>query len=114
MAIKPWKPCNSPSCPELIRDGRYCERHKKQKQKQIDDRRGTFRERGYSANWDKLKAIKKRRNPLCEMCLQMNVVKPMELVHHIKPVSDGGPMLDMDNLMSVCRKCHAKLHGYSN
>lgn len=34
---------------------------------------------------------------------------PVEEVHHIPPISKGGTH-SQDNLMSVCRSCHNKIH----
>lgn len=31
-------------------------------------------------------------------------------VHHIKPVSEGGPKYDMDNLVTLCVPCHLDRH----
>jgi 5-methylcytosine-specific restriction protein A len=87
----------------------YCEKHKRQNNRQRA--KGNFRERGYTTSWDKVKAMKKRRDPLCEPCLKEGWLVPVHIVHHIKPVEEGGAMLDMDNLMSVCRTCHGKLHS---
>ncbi|MGB9845924.1 MAG: HNH endonuclease signature motif containing protein [Desulfotomaculales bacterium] len=33
------------------------------------------------------------------------------MVHHKRPIKAGGQALDMENLMSVCRACHDKIHG---
>lgn len=27
-------------------------------------------------------------------------------VHHIRPISDGGAALDLDNLQTLCHACH--------
>lgn len=31
-------------------------------------------------------------------------------VHHIKPISEGGDEFDMDNLVTLCVKCHIERH----
>ena len=56
-------------------------------------------------------------HPLCEECLKEDIITPAEHVHHIKEflkgVDDGerwSLLLDENNLMSVCVKCHHKLH----
>lgn len=106
------RPCSHPGCPALVTEGSRCPEHKKDQRRWENQNRKTFRERGYSTAWDRLKEIKKRRDPLCELCLKEGGrVVPVEIVHHIIPVEEGGPMLDMDNLMSVCRSCHGKLHS---
>jgi len=32
------------------------------------------------------------------------------IVHHLKPVNDGGDRFGIDNLVTVCRKHHAAWH----
>jgi 5-methylcytosine-specific restriction protein A len=109
MPSKPLRPCASPGCPELVASGR-CEKHSKQEQQRYDKRRGNFRERGYTSQWDKVRLIKLRRNPLCERCDGQGKVESATLVHHIQSLSKGGALTDMSNLMSLCIKCHDDIH----
>nr|WP_245574390.1 HNH endonuclease signature motif containing protein [Desulfovirgula thermocuniculi] len=51
-----------------------------------------------------------RRHPLCELCEQEGRITPATIVHHKQPIKHGGHALDMENLMSVCRECHIRLH----
>lgn len=111
LPLKPFRPCSYPGCPELIRGGGRCEKHKKQSRQEQDRQRGNFRERGYTSQWDKVRALQLARAPLCAMCMQHDRVEPATVVHHIKPITEGGAMLDMDNLMSLCRQCHEATHG---
>ena len=48
-------------------------------------------------------------HPLCEMCLKEGRLTPVEEVHHIVPLSQGGTHRN-DNLMSLCQSCHTKIH----
>ena len=48
-------------------------------------------------------------HPLCELCLKEGRLTLMDEVHHILPVSQGGRH-NQENLMSLCRSCHTKLH----
>ncbi|HHY6394736.1 TPA: HNH endonuclease signature motif containing protein [Enterococcus faecium] len=43
------------------------------------------------------------------MCLKEGRFTSVEIVHHIKELSDGGTH-DENNLMSVCKSCHSKIH----
>jgi 5-methylcytosine-specific restriction protein A len=52
-----------------------------------------------------------RAHPLCERCESAGKVVPMEVVHHISTISEGGERLAWDNLMSLCRSCHEAIHG---
>ena len=110
MPMKPLKPCNQQGCPELIRDGRYCERHKKEKQKVQDERRGSASERGYDSLWQRARLMYLRQHPLCQRCYESGQVMPAVLVHHIQSLSRGGKRLDFSNLMSLCIPCHDAIH----
>lgn len=102
-AMKAPHPCQSPSCPNLVASGSYCEEHKRN-----EDTRASSRERGYTHTWEKVRARKLAQSPICEDCLAADVVKPAEMVHHL----DGNPRNNrMDNLCSICRDHHAKRHG---
>ena len=48
-------------------------------------------------------------HPLCEVCKENGRFVPAEEVHHKKPISQGGTHA-RDNLMSLCRSCHTKIH----
>lgn len=61
------------------------------------------------------RAYSKSVGGLCEMCLRQGVYTPGEIVHHIKHltpqnIDDPAVTLDWNNLMLVCRDCHAKIH----
>jgi len=110
MPMKLLKCCSKQGCPNLC-EGRYCEDHLKLAQHR---ERGSFRERGYTARWDKIRALKVRKNPLCEPCLEDNRVQATQIVHHILSVVDRPDLIfSTDNLQSVCRACHGKLHSHS-
>ena len=52
---------------------------------------------------------------LCQDCLNKGIINAAEEVHHIRPltpanVSDPEVSLNLDNLVSLCRQCHAKRH----
>jgi 5-methylcytosine-specific restriction protein A len=70
-----------------------------------------------SKQWRMLRDAYIRQNPLCEVCLKDNIITAAEHVHHIQPFLNGltdeqrwSLLLDKDNLMSVCRKCHSEIH----
>jgi 5-methylcytosine-specific restriction enzyme A len=97
--FKPLRPCNHPGCRNLSATG-YCDIHRKEKYQ--DDRKSS-RQRGYDTQWEKVRAVKLRRNPICEDC---GVIAAM--VHHKRAIADGGSRYDMDNLKSLCWQCHGK------
>lgn len=100
--------CLFPNC-NMIVDKGYCEVHARYKSG--EENRPSAHKRGYSRKWKKVRDIKLKRNPLCEMCEERNKITPADMVHHIKPISEGGAVLEYDNLMSLCNKCHGEVHN---
>ena len=110
MPTKPLKQCTFPGCPALVKSGR-CDKHKRQERRRWDDNRGNSGERGYNAQWYRLRAVKVSLNPLCEICLARGVFVPVAVVHHVEPISKRPDLrLSLDNLLSVCLRCHSDLH----
>jgi 5-methylcytosine-specific restriction enzyme A len=60
-----------------------------------------------SAAWIKLRNHKRLLNPLCEHCLILDILTPYHTIDHIKPISEGGEALDLNNLQTLCKQCHA-------
>lgn len=70
-----------------------------------------------SKSWRLLRKFYYERHPLCEECLKHGVVRPAEEIHHKRPFLTGTTdeerwslLLDENNLYSLCRSCHDKLH----
>jgi hypothetical protein len=76
-----------------------------------------IQQRCSTAWWKNLrKIIYKRDNWMCQMCLKK--CNSNIQCHHIIPVSDGGGH-QLDNLVTLCKSCHLKIHnllkrGYQN
>ena len=56
-----------------------------------------------------------KRHGLCECCMKRGLYTPADTVHHIRhitPQNIGDPTVTLshDNLMAVCRDCHAEQH----
>lgn len=93
-------------------------------------RKSTYRKHGRneeiaklynSSKWVKLRNAYIQANPLCERCLEKEIIKPAEEVHHIKPIGTGldelemmGLAYDPGNLMALCKDCHHELHQEMN
>ena len=60
-----------------------------------------------SSAWIKLRNLKRLLNPLCEHCLKLGLLIPYHTIDHIKPISENGKALDLDNLQTLCKQCHA-------
>ena len=91
------RPCAAPGCAQLVDRGR-CDKHK----------RAPSSRRGYGAQWRKLRRWHLAGEPLCVMCKDNGIATQAEIVDHIRPISFGGDPLAVDNLQSLCRKCHGK------
>ncbi|MDK7785471.1 HNH endonuclease signature motif containing protein [Gardnerella vaginalis] len=51
-----------------------------------------------------------REHPFCELCFKNHMLVPVEQVHHIKPIAEGGTHA-RENLISLCKSCHSKIHA---
>lgn len=115
MPMKPKRPCRYPGCPRLADAGPscssvYCEEHAKLMNAHYNKfSRGYDSNERYSKAWRKIRDRYIAAHPLCERCLTEGRYIPADLVHHRKPLSEGGSN-DDSNLMSLCCSCHEKIH----
>lgn len=111
MPYAPRRGCAYGNCKELAVSGsQYCEEHKKLVDRQYNRYTRTDEvKKKYGRKWKRIRDRYAREHPLCEKCLEDGKVTLVEEVHHIIPVSQGGTH-DRDNLMSLCRSCHTKVH----
>jgi 5-methylcytosine-specific restriction protein A len=59
------------------------------------------------AMWQRYRGQKLQRDPLCEACLEVGRIEPAEVVDHRIPINAGGnPFPPLDELMSLCVRCH--------
>jgi len=70
---------------------------------------------GTTAWQETRKAYTKSVGGLCERCLSKGIYKAGEIVHHKKHITpmnmtDPSITLSWDNLMLLCRDCHADVH----
>ena len=109
MPYKPSSPCKHHGCPKLsVNQTGYCELHQSEyvdRSKWKEKERPNSAQRGYTGTWKQARVLFLRQNPVCACG------RPAVLVHHVKPISEGGEVLDPDNFMSMCRECHEKEHG---
>ena len=59
-----------------------------------------------STTWRKVRLIKLKLNPLCELCEMKGIVKEANTVDHRQSIQSGGDPYEMENLQSLCRFCH--------
>jgi 5-methylcytosine-specific restriction protein A len=57
--------------------------------------------------WIKLRNYKRLLNPICESCEKLGLIIPFNTIDHIIPITEGGPALDLANLQTLCKQCHA-------
>ena len=111
MPRKPRRPCGHPGCPRLAAPGgQYCEEHTKTERDRYNRyERAPDINKKYGRAWKRIRDRDAAAHPLCEMCLKEGRLTPVEEVHHILPISQGGDHRQ-SNLMSLCQSCHTKLH----
>lgn len=111
MPRKPKRPCRYPSCARLAEDGeQYCGEHKKLTDSQYNRyTRSPDVHRKYGRAWKRIRDRYAAEHPFCEKCFEQGRLVPVQEVHHIVPISQGGTH-DADNLMSLCQSCHTKMH----
>ena len=114
MPRKPKRPCRYSGCPNLTdRKSGYCDEHEKPMQRHYERfTRGYRQHERYGSAWRRIRDRHLAREPLCEMCRERGRFVAATLVHHIKPLGDGGTH-DESNLMSLCVSCHEKIHRRS-
>ena len=101
--------CNHPGCSVLVDSG-YCEKHKKQDQRQRDQRRGTAHERGYTYRWQKYGKLflSNPDNVFCKLQLP-GCDNLADCVDHINPPdSPNDPRFwDPRNHQGACIHCNS-------
>jgi len=113
MPNHPRRPCRQLYCSayrEPTDKSGYCPKHKPISPKQwgkaaggkvYDDRHRLIRTAAFQ-----------RDNGLCQMCLREGRFEPATVAHHIKPVLEYPELkYSLENITSLCRRCHERLHG---
>lgn len=69
----------------------------------------TRQQRGYGREWEKLRAVVLRAEPLCRPCRAMHPPRTTiaTAVDHILSKAKGGTD-DLANLQPICRPCHGR------
>ena len=106
--------CARVDCPDLTDPGEtYCDAHRRETSRAKDARRGSFRERGYDATYDRNRERVLREETHCARCGEV-VDKSLRHPHpqsatvgHVVARSDGGSN-DRTNLRLEHRRCNAK------
>ena len=56
--------------------------------------------------WQKMRNDYIRLNPLCVVCMENGIVEKADVVDHILPLQYGGDLFSLDDIQSLCNKCH--------
>lgn len=96
----------------------YIKKRKSNRNRQYEMKRKE-RMRVYNTQrWKEIRDWKRISNPLCEECLKEDRTTPTEEVHHIvsfmttdDPIKRTHLAFDYENLMSLCKECHQKMHN---
>lgn len=100
------KPCARPGCGALVRDGRYCERHRADA-RTYDRHRGSAAARGYGRRWRKARQTFLARNPFCTTVDPDGCTRIATIVDHIEPHrGDDKLFWDTTNWQPLCKHCH--------
>lgn len=110
MPRKPLTPCRYRGCPNLC-EGSYCDEHKTLARREYNRyRRDPQTNKRYGASWRKIRSMYVKAHPFCEKCAEDGRLVPVEEVHHILPLVEGGTN-EFINLMSLCHACHNSIHN---
>lgn len=110
MPVRVGRACTRQGCAGIVTDGvcSVCGPTKRRTDAQYDQQRGSARERGYTWQWEKVRAMHLRNEPFCRRCNSTGGGDDGGLlVDHIVPIADGGAVLDDNNLQTLCVRCHA-------
>jgi len=68
----------------------------------------------HSDRWREIRGkVRERDDQECQSC-GTGADEYRLHVHHIEPISEGGPPFDPENLVTLCPGCHGKKHGGGN
>ena len=118
MPIRPKRPCRHFGCGKLT-DGGYCEIHRavyqekqknriKESRERYDKKRLPFRQRGYSARWDRVAKNHLHFNPLCVMCADMGRTVGATVVDHVVPHKEDAAKMWGGDLQGLCASHHSQ------
>lgn len=100
--------CRHVGCAELVETAvGYCDKHKREEYKRIDQHRGSARERGYTGRWDKARKTFLLSHPLCAECERNGRVTAATVVDHVVPHKGNQELFwDTSNWQPLCVECH--------
>jgi 5-methylcytosine-specific restriction protein A len=106
---RPKSTCRHPNCPELADVGEYCASHRKVREKDDREHRGTSSQRGYDKRHRKWRNAVLARDPLCVECLKRGQIVPSKIADHIAPLDPNDPASgdwSLENGQGLCITHH--------
>ena len=77
------------------------------RRRELDRRRGSSRQRGYTTAWQKARATYLAQHPLCVFCEREGLVTAAAVVDHIEAhQGDNERFWNPDNWQSLCKRHH--------
>lgn len=101
MTARPCIDCGTPTATTRCED---CQR---QRWTQTNQRRGTFRQRGYGTTWDKLSRRARRLQPFCTDCETTQDLQLDHLPEAWRRKAEGKP-IRLADVAVVCGPCNRK------
>ena len=109
MPTRAPRPCRRNGCSALViaRDG-WCDEHRKETQKDYNENYRPSHHKLYrTQRWRDLRDTQLYAEPHCMEC-----GAPATVAHHVvEHFGDPRLFYDGDNLMSLCYRCHARVHS---
>jgi 5-methylcytosine-specific restriction endonuclease McrA len=104
MPTAPRSSCTTPGCRDYAKYRGKCEAHSRQ----ANAARGTTKERGYGADWQRLRDLKLATTAICEIRTHCDGAIA-DSVDHIIPFrgKDDPLRLEWSNLQSACTPCNS-------
>lgn len=107
--------CKQPGCCRTIDPStghKYCPEHEAQERAELERRKifyqhaqhGQWNDMYCSPKWKALRASKLKDQPFCEIC----GAEATEVHHRVPHNGNWALFLDYDNLVSICKSCHAR------
>jgi 5-methylcytosine-specific restriction protein A len=103
MPTAPLRVCLEPGCYALAH-GPRCPVHTQARQVARDQRRGNSADRGYDAQWRRIRDLVLAGHPPCAC----GCGREADSVDHVTPLAAGGARLDAQNLQPMYHACNAR------